>query len=92
MYLLIFNFIEGFWWTALGGWIFLSKNRLKKSPCKTSLGIVLILFGISDFVEMGTGAWWQPWWLLIWKGLCVTIGLILLILFFMKGDHNETEN
>ena len=46
------------------------------------LAIILILFGISDFVEMATGAWWQPWWLLAWKGLCVAVGIILIIFIF----------
>lgn len=30
-------------------------------------------FGISDAVEISTGAWWKPWWLLIWKIACVAI-------------------
>lgn len=33
--------------------------------------LILVLFGISDVVEAQTGAWWRPWWLLIWKGGCV---------------------
>ena len=28
-------------------------------------------FGISDFVEIHTGAWYRPWWLLAWKATCV---------------------
>ena len=31
----------------------------------------LLLFGLSDLVECTTGAWWRPWWLLIWKATCV---------------------
>jgi hypothetical protein len=42
------------------------------------LAIILILFGISDFVEMATGAWW----LLVWKMLCVVLGIIFLILIY----------
>ncbi len=33
--------------------------------------IAFIAFGWSDVVETRTGAWWRPWWLLLWKGLCV---------------------
>jgi hypothetical protein len=29
------------------------------------------LFGLSDVVEVHTGAWWRPWWLLVWKASCV---------------------
>jgi hypothetical protein len=33
----------------------------------------LVLFGISDIVEADTGAWYRPWWLLAWKGLCLLV-------------------
>gem|GEM_PF-3089523 len=33
--------------------------------------VFLALFGVSDFVEVHTGAWWRPWWLLAWKGDCI---------------------
>ncbi len=36
-------------------------------------------FGLSDIVEAGTGAWWRPWWLLVWKAACVAVMLWLLI-------------
>jgi hypothetical protein len=41
-------------------------------------GAAFALFGISDFVEATTGAWWRPWWLLAWKGACVIAFLWLL--------------
>ncbi len=31
----------------------------------------LALFGLSDVVEARTGAWWRPWWLLVWKAACL---------------------
>lgn len=33
--------------------------------------IAFLLFAGSDAVEVHTGAWWRPWWLLVWKGSCV---------------------
>ena len=42
------------------------------------LAVTMFAFGGSDVVEAGTGAWWRPWWLLVWKGACV---LVLLGLF-----------
>jgi hypothetical protein len=36
--------------------------------------VLFLLFGLSDLVEAQTGAWWRPWWLLMWKGLCI-VGL-----------------
>ena len=37
--------------------------------------VLLIAFGISDLIEIQTGAWWRPPELLIFKGLCL-VGLI----------------
>ena len=37
------------------------------------------IFGASDFVEATTGAWWRPWWLLVWKGLSILALLVLLV-------------
>lgn len=37
---------------------------------------LFFLFGLSDIVEVGTGGWWKPWWLLMWKGFCV-VGLAI---------------
>ena len=35
-------------------------------------------FGISDLVEMHSGAWWEPWWLATWKGACVVVMVLQL--------------
>ncbi|MCB1099535.1 MAG: hypothetical protein KDN22_28450 [Verrucomicrobiae bacterium] len=32
-----------------------------------------LAFGISNAVEMTTGAWWKPWWLLVWKVACLVV-------------------
>jgi hypothetical protein len=47
--------------------------------------VTLLAFGISDVVEMRTGAWWRPRWLLLWKGGCVAVFLVLLIRHFRKA-------
>ena len=76
----LFNLIESFWWIGLGiGLMFVP--AISKFY-KTALAIILILFGVSDFVEMVTGTWWQPWWLLVWKTLCISVGIILIIHIF----------
>jgi hypothetical protein len=53
------------------------------------MAIILILFGISDFVEMVSGAWWQPWWLLVWKALCIGVGFILIILIYKTERRQQ---
>ena len=41
------------------------------------LATALLLFGISDVVEAHTGAWYDPWWLLLWKAACLATFLTL---------------
>lgn len=52
-------------------------------PARKAGGLILpaafLAFGCSDWIEMHTGAWWKPWWLLLLKATCVTIfGLFFL--------------
>ena len=41
--------------------------------------IAFVLFALSDAVEIMTGAWWEPWWLFVWKAVCVVTLLALLL-------------
>jgi hypothetical protein len=54
------------------------------------LGAVVLAFGGSDLVEARTGAWWRPWWLLVWKAACVVLMLGLFGKYFRlrkrRGD------
>lgn len=71
----LFNLVEGLWWIGLGVWLL-----RRKQPRIPALSIILFCFGLSDFFEMVTGAWWRPAWLLAYKAVCLTAGLITLIL------------
>ena len=55
--------------------------------------LVFLLFGASDLVEIETGAWWRPWWLLVWKAICV---LALGVLFAKRvrggGDKGRVAD
>jgi hypothetical protein len=48
--------------------------------------VALLAFGLSDIVEAGTGAWWRPWWLLVWK---LTALLALCILIFAQPGKSR---
>ena len=75
-----FNLAEGIAWIGLGVYFFALLLRRTHRGLNVLIGIAFVLFGISDFVEMHTGAWWRPWWLLVWKGLCLLALLFLLTL------------
>lgn len=80
-----FNFWEGVLWILIAIWFFvdafrpMGRKRLFYGLC----GVCFLLFGVSDFAELYTGAWWRPWWLLMWKGCCIC-GFIILYVYYRK--------
>jgi len=47
--------------------------------------ILFVAFAGSDIVELHTGAWWRPWWLLCWKGACLFGLLSVAIAYWLAG-------
>lgn len=45
-------------------------------PWRWLLPAAFAVFGVSDLIEVQTGAWWQPWWLLVIKAACVLVFLL----------------
>ncbi len=77
----IANYVESGVWVlvAIGivWWGFRRANwRRRPVICAA---IVLVAFGGSDIVEADTGAWWRPWWLLLWKSLCILLFLVAIL-------------
>jgi hypothetical protein len=56
------------------------KPRGKTRIHRVITTLVFFLFGLSDIVEVQTGAWWSPWWLFVWKVSC---GLSMIILLWL---------
>jgi len=52
--------------------------------------LTFLLFGVSDVIEVQTGAWWRPWWLLVWKGSCVAALLVLLSDYLIRRRRQST--
>jgi hypothetical protein len=50
----------------------------------TLAALMFLLFGLSDVVEVRSGAWWRPWWLLVWKAFCVLMMVGLLTEHLIK--------
>lgn len=68
-----FNIGECCLWIAVSIVLFIKSARDAASVRRTLrfLAISFFLFGLSDFVEAHTGAWWKPLWLLFLKGGCI---------------------
>ena len=89
------NLIECALWCAIGAG-FLIRAALRRDHRVTEViaSVTFLLFGLSDFVESHTGAWWRPWWLLVWKGVCLLVFLILLVRYIREkkramDDHHS---
>jgi hypothetical protein len=77
----IANIIEGILWVSIGiVLVVLGLHRTLGAKRKyLVVAGVLICFGVSDFVEAHTGAWWKPWWLLLWKASSVVFIAAILM-------------
>jgi len=81
----VFNYWEGWFWIILGASV-LAVSVFKQRRVgwfSVVLFLLLVTFGLSDFVEMRTGAWYRPWWLFVWKGICV-VGFVLIVFVYRK--------
>lgn len=79
------NIIEGIFWLGVSMFFFVpamkrpERNRLF---CITG-GVVFVVFGLSDFYEAHTGAWYRPWWLILWNVACVG-GIVVVLLWYAR--------
>ncbi len=74
------NYIEAAFWIVLGlvfGVVALRSAARRRAVALAAL--TFTVFGVSDLVEVQTGAWWRPWWLLVWKSACVVVLVALLV-------------
>ena len=82
----VFNTVEGCVWIAMGVVSFVLSRRVDRRYARISIvaGIVLVLFGFSDFCEVLFGSFLQPGmsWLFVWKIAGVT-GLACVVAWYL---------
>ena len=82
------NYAEAGLWIVVGvGFAVRAASRAGGAARRSCLAaaITLLAFGASDVVETRTGAWWHPWWLLVWKGVCVIVLVGLVAAWWRRG-------
>lgn len=81
----IWNAVEVFLW----GWIGIAFLIYSVVVCgrvwsiATATGVLFTAFSITDAVEIETGAWWSPIWLLLAKTLII-VCLVVMYFFYKK--------
>ncbi|MEP3477914.1 MAG: hypothetical protein ABJZ55_01585 [Fuerstiella sp.] len=87
-----FNLFEVYLWASMGtGFLIAAAVKPANRWSAVATGIMLILFAVSDWIELSTGAWWKPWWLFVWKAICVAslIGLGAAAYQRQKQENDE---
>jgi hypothetical protein len=86
----IFNFAEGWLWTSVALVFALQANReTNKYQKLAALGsLAFFAFGVSDFIEFTTGAWYRPWSLFVMKALCI-FGFLFLLRQYSIAKHHK---
>ena len=80
----VFNLCEGILWISLAvGFVLVWWRKRRNTDLMVTSGLLFTMFGISDFVEIKTGAWYKPWWLLVWKASTL-LGLVVVFVLFRK--------
>lgn len=88
------NAFELVWWTMLGVMVLahslMTASSMRRLEITTA--IFLILFGLSDGIELYTKAWWNPWWLMVLKGICIA-GLVGCAIWWNRSSRRtDTPN
>ncbi|MEN8252016.1 MAG: hypothetical protein ABFQ53_00330 [Patescibacteria group bacterium] len=85
-----FNLVEGIYWVSLGIFVLTLSKIISSKYQKLTLFAsgTLILFGLSDFIEISTGAYWEPWWLLALNIFCI-LGLIVSFIWYIKLRYSK---
>lgn len=82
----LFNQVEAVLWFlfALGFALRLTLGR----PWRWLLPLAFAVFGVSDLIEVQTGAWWEPWWLFVMKAACVLVFLLAWHAYRRQGKRH----
>ena len=86
------NYIESGFGGVLGVGFMIHAARCDAARRRANavLAITLVLFALSDVVEVRTGAWWRPWWLLAWKASCLCVMAVITFRYYRgRGQGNR---
>ena len=85
------NYVEAGVWGVIGAVFAVQAVRLREACVRRKCAIAAVLFvafGLTDVVEVQTGAWWKPWSLFAWKAGCVA-GMLGLLVGYVRGRRGR---
>ena len=82
-FLHIFNFAEIVLWFGIGisFSIYALRKACRRKVHAAAAGITLLVFSITDIIELFTGSWWEPAWLLVLNMICVFCLIIIFLTY-----------
>lgn len=89
----IYNWVEIFLWSIMGVG-FLTYAIVKRSKADWFIWLLapaFLLFALSDYIEIQTGAWWKPIWLLLLKVTCTAVFIMAAIRHYRKTKDSESS-
>lgn len=86
------NLLEAFVWFSIAA-ILLVKSRSARIHARTVLvlAVSFAIFGLTDLIEIQSGAWWRPTWLLALKALCVVSFVLCHVRYLRTGPASEDD-
>lgn len=89
----IFNLCEGLLWLGIAvGFAFVYRRHHENADLMAGAGLLFMTFGLSDFVEIQTGGWYKPWWLLAWKASNLAGFVVVYMLFRHRRARSCTDS
>ena len=67
----VFNILEAIFWFVLGLLIYMKTKEERYYSLKIMTSTTLIVFGVTDLIEVKTGGWDRPIGLLVLNSICV---------------------
>ncbi len=88
----VFNLCEGLLWIGIAvGFAVVFRRRRQDPDLMLAAGLLFLAFGLSDFVEIKTGGWYKPWWLLLWKASCLLGFAVVFLRFRSRRSRRDTD-
>ncbi len=82
----MFNAVEAGWWLLCAGLIASRGQRIRGLTLRLRVLLCLffIAFAVTDVVEISTGAWWHPRWLM-WANIGCVIGILTISVHVLRN-------